>query len=203
MAAAPAFGQGAASHPYGLDPYKPSEAALLRATTSALTSETSVRELSTLDPYKPSDASLLRQAGGGLPVCCFGWGGPYGPMFGPATAPALTPLWPVEMPAPPRVEVSVVAMPQPPAAVSLAAPSSSGPTVTATFVRPTNNDGIWIRYQGQTWTSAGRAIPLQESERQRVGEYAGRPVYRLSRGGGDLIYVPSREGLFAPYRRKP
>jgi hypothetical protein len=37
---------------------------------------------------------------------------------------------------------------------------------------------------------------------QRVGEYARLPVYKLARGGDDVIYVPSRQGLVAPYRLK-
>jgi hypothetical protein len=70
LAAVPAGGQTLTPepHPYGLDPYKPSDAALLRAYGSTLVAQTPLLELNQLDPYKPSHAALLRQLGGGMPL---------------------------------------------------------------------------------------------------------------------------------------
>jgi hypothetical protein len=66
--------------------------------------------------------------------------------------------------------------------------------------RPDNNDGVWVRYDGATWVSAGVAEP-RTTAFTRVGERDGAPVYR-KRDGGDVIYLESRDGVLAPYRRK-
>ena len=55
------------SDPYGLDPYNPSDAVLLREYGAALVAQTPLLELRTLDPYMPSHAALLRQIGGAIP----------------------------------------------------------------------------------------------------------------------------------------
>jgi hypothetical protein len=55
-------------HPYGLDPYKPSDAELLRKYGSVLATRTPLLDLRRLDPYKPSHAALLRALGGALPL---------------------------------------------------------------------------------------------------------------------------------------
>ena len=72
----------------------------------------------------------------------------------------------------------------------------------ASILRPESNDGIWISYDGQKWVSAGAAVVYSESEFLRVGEYAGFPVYRRQNVREDVIYVPTRGDLIAPYRRK-
>ena len=66
--------------------------------------------------------------------------------------------------------------------------------------RPDNNDGVWIRFDGATWVSTGVAEPFTTAFTQ-VGELAGFPVYR-KQDGGSVIYLESRGGLLAPYRRK-
>jgi hypothetical protein len=206
LLAAPAFGQRPASpaYPYGLDPYKPSDAEWLRNYGAALVAQTPLLELRALDPYKPSDAALLRQIGGALPLCCPNWPG-FGPTFGPLTpsttrgvAPALSSGSPTVVPG-----SAIVVVNPPTRADSTPAPVAPGPTSISTAIAPQSNDGVWIRYAGQTWISAGRAVPLAGAEFQRIGEYARFPVYRLARGGEDVIYVPSREGMVAPYRLKP
>jgi hypothetical protein len=206
LLAAPAFGQRATTspYPYGLDPYKPSDAEWLRNYGAALVAQTPLLELRALDPYKPSDAALLRQIGGALPLCCPNWPG-FGPTFGPLTpattrgvAPGLSSGSPTVVPG-----GAVVVVNPPASADSTPAPVAPGPTSISTAIAPQSNDGVWIRYAGQTWISAGRAVPLAGAEFQRVGEYARFPVYKLARGGEDVIYVPSREGLVAPYRLKP
>jgi hypothetical protein len=66
--------------------------------------------------------------------------------------------------------------------------------------RPDNNDGIWIRYEGATWVSTGVAEPRTTAFTQ-VGEHAGFPVFRRP-DAGSVIYLQSRDGVMAPYRRK-
>jgi hypothetical protein len=46
------------------------------------------------------------------------------------------------------------------------------------------------------------AVPLQASAFDRVGDYAGFPVYVKHGEARDTIYLPSRAGLVAPYRKK-
>ena len=65
---------------------------------------------------------------------------------------------------------------------------------------PESNDGVWIRFGGEKWVADGMALPFREAEYSRVGEYAGFPVYQHA--GETRIYLPTREGVVAPYRRK-
>jgi hypothetical protein len=65
--------------------------------------------------------------------------------------------------------------------------------------RPESNDGVWIMFAGERWLSAGAAIPLT-ADFVRVGEYAGFPVFARRDFSQEVIYVPSRAGLIAPYR---
>ena len=69
LAATPAAAQTVVPElqPYGLDPYKPSDAAILRTYGGTLVQQTPLLELRQLDPYKPSHAALLRQIGNGIP----------------------------------------------------------------------------------------------------------------------------------------
>jgi hypothetical protein len=82
-------------------------------------------------------------------------------------------------------------------------PSAATPPVltSALLRRPENNDGIWIQFRDQKWVSAGKAVPLRSSEFRKIGEYDGFPVFART-GGDELIYLPTRGGLIAPYRRK-
>ncbi len=76
------------------------------------------------------------------------------------------------------------------------------PMLTSALLRrPENNDGIWIQFRGEKWVTAGKAVPLRSSEFRKVGEYDGFPVF-ASTAGGELIYLPTRGGLIAPYRKK-
>jgi hypothetical protein len=214
LAAAPASGQAPvpAAHPYGLDPYSPSDAMWLRNFGAALVAQTPLLELATLDPYKPSDAELIRQLGGAIPLCCPDWYWP-GPTFGPLmplSRPSITTSSAMRFRAPRDVDF-IAATPPPPPATSAATtadlpvvPSAQPtPMSVATLARPQGNDGVSIRYAGQSWTSAGRAIPLQGSTFERVGEYAGFPVYKQARVTDDVIYVQTRDNLIAPFRLKP
>ena len=96
LAATPAAAQTSMpeEHPYGLDPYKPSDAAILRTWGGTLVAQTPLLELSQLDPYKPSHAALLRQLGNGVPQWShFSWypSAPVpAPLMMPSTPPALS-----------------------------------------------------------------------------------------------------------------
>jgi len=202
-AVVPASGQAPASaqHPYGLDPYKPSNAELLRDYGGTLVAQTPLVELRKLDPYKPSHAALLRQLGGGIPLWGLGW---Y-----PSLIPALsTPFPTIGFMSLPAATVTVLLMGQlsTGAAGASAAPAGVAPppaSSVATLRRPESNDGVWIRYAQQKWISAGRTVPFEDSEFVRIGQYGDFPVFRRTRVSEEVIYVPTRDGLIAPYRLKP
>ena len=93
LAATPAAAQTQVPelHPYGLDPYKPSDAAILRNYGGTLLAQTPMLELRQLDPYKPSHADLLRQLGNGIPQWShFNWY-PNAPVPAPLMLPATPP----------------------------------------------------------------------------------------------------------------
>jgi hypothetical protein len=110
--------------------------------------------------------------------------------------------------------VSPTNLPQPIGAISTYSTAAGGPQSSAvaaqisaepivTLLRPENNDGIWVRYNGGKWISAGSAVPLRATEFQLVGEYFGFPVFARQGVKEDVIYIPTRAGLIAPYRLKP
>ena len=177
MLATGAAAQGVvnADHPYGFDPYKPSDAAVLReyGATLALQSPTFP-----LDPYKPSHAALIRQLGPDVPLWAPEWAlsgqGAQGAGNvdcnnceeddGIADGPRWSPL---------------------------------------TLGLPRSNDGVWIRFNDRTWISAGPAVALAPAGFTRIGERAGAAVYKRTDAGDDVIYVPTRRDLVAPFRAKP
>ena len=94
-----------AQYPYDLDPYKPSDAALLRNYGATLVAQTPLLELRKLDPYIPSQAALMRQLGGAMAP----WVGWYWPFFPPAPGAApLTPFPRAEIVIPTRPNVLVI-----------------------------------------------------------------------------------------------
>ena len=210
LAVAPAEGQTPApapapepapvEYPYGLDPYNPSDAALLREYGVTLVSQTPLSELRKLDPYKPSHAALLRQLGGGIPL----WGWAWYASPGPAPLTIFPTAGVMSLPADtvrdyPRRQGRTRADGSAPA------PDPAGPrpaTNIATLRKPESNDGVWILFGQQKWISAGPPIPFEESAFQRIGEYGAFPVFRRTRASGEIIYVPTRKGLMAPYRLK-
>ena len=110
LAAAPAAAQTQVPelHPYGLDPYKPSDAALLRTYGGTLLAQTPVLELRQLDPYKPSHADLLRQLGNGIPQWShFNWY-PAAPVPAPLMLPSTPPAMSAASPADPTGKNVVV-----------------------------------------------------------------------------------------------
>ena len=72
----------------------------------------------------------------------------------------------------------------------------------ASIGRPVSNDGVWIRYLGEKWISAGPAVPITPESFRVVGSYEGFPVLARKDGSEQVIYVPTRAGLAAPYRLK-
>ena len=208
LAVVPAFGQTppadpppATEHPYGLDPYNPTDAALLREFGVTLVSQTPLAELRKLDPYKPSHAALLRQLGGGIPLWGWAWYASPGPA--PLTLyPASTLMTP-----PGAIPNDIVRGESRtraqrggrPSAVAVPPQASS----IATLLRPESNDGVWIRYGQQKWIGAGRPVPFEESEFVRIGQYGTFPVFRRAGATEEVIYVPTRTGQVMPYRLKP
>jgi hypothetical protein len=196
FAVEPVFGQTSATvqYPYGLDPYKPSDAELLRRYGSVLTAQTPLSELRKLDPYKPSEIALLRDLGAGIPV----WA-----VWYPSVVSASVIPYPTGFPIPANITILVGQLPAAEALTSAeptgASPQPS-PTSAVTILRPETNDGLWISFAGKTWISSGPAVAFQDSQFTRVGEYGAFPVFR--RHADDVIYLPTRQGLVAPYRLK-
>jgi hypothetical protein len=142
-----------------------------------------------------------------------------------------TPSFPVRLaPTPgastPSVAISPTDFPQPIGAVSTFTPDSGAAAVgqaflqapasapapptmilpregpVATLMRPESNDGVWIMFRGERWLSAGAAVVLTDAEFSQAGDYSGFPVYTRRNVSEDMIYVPTRGGLVAPYRLK-
>jgi hypothetical protein len=200
--AAGASAQTAASHPYGLDPYKPSDAAWLREFGAALVAQTPAAALAALDPYRPSHAALLRQVGGGMPLWgpYWFWTGPGMPMSisaGVAGLPAGLTLAAADV-------RDVDLMPTTRLVDSpTAAAASPAPTGTATLARPQTNDGISVQFGGRIWTTAGRAVPRARLTVVQAGELAGTPVFKRTDLTDDVIYLQMRDGFLTPFRAKP
>ena len=175
-------------HPFGLDPYKPSDAALLREFGLALVTQTPVHELAKLDPYKPSHAALLR-LGGALPVWAIGW-----PTAMVVFDPRQEPVAAMEVAKEERRHRGTASVDRP----DVAPPAA---TSIATLRRPESNDGIWVDFDGRRWILAGRTMPLEPSHFERAGDINGHPVYRRP-GQTEVIYVDGGDTGVAPFRLK-
>ena len=202
LAVVPASGQAQASseYPYGLDPYKPSDATLLRNYGDTLVAQTPLSELQKLDPYKPSHAALLRELGGAFPL--------WGLVWYPAPIPASLMPFPATALTSQPAAVTIPEVRQPSSAADEETAATTAitpppPSSVTTLRRPETNDGVWIGFGQQKWISAGRPIPFASSEFVRVGQYADFPVFRRTGENEEVIYVPTRQGLVAPYRLKP
>jgi len=73
------------------------------------------------------------------------------------------------------------------------------PTAVATIPAPRSNEGVWLSYLGETWFSSGAAVSLTNDFRV-VGTYAGFPVFARRGSTEQVIYLPSLDGMIAPYR---
>jgi hypothetical protein len=113
----------------------------------------------------------------------------------------------------PAAAVSPTNLPQPigaigsfeaasPARADAAAPQAADQADLALIRAPENNDGIWVMFAGYKWVSAGPAVPLRAPDFQLIGDYYGFPVFARQRVRENVIYIPTRAGLVAPYRRK-
>ena len=80
------------------------------------------------------------------------------------------------------------------------APESNDARAVASLLRPESNDGVWIEFESRRWVSAGAAVPMVEADFMTAGNYKGFPVFRRRFSSDDAIYLPTREGLAAPYR---
>lgn len=142
------------------------------------------------------------------------------PSFPVATVPSTTPL-PQAATAPPAPPTSIgaIGVYTPERSTGTAGTSTPSPVGTtgliaaaplprrnqltmATVGRPASNDGLWIRYLGEKWVSAGAAVPLTPAGFRVVGNYDGFPVFARNGTSEQVIYVPTREGIVAPYRLK-
>ncbi len=177
LAATPAAAQTQVPelHPYGLDPYKPSDAAILRTYGGTLVQQTPLLELRQLDPYKPSHAALLRQIGNGIPQWShFSWypNAPVpAPLMLPATPPAMsaasqtgvTPGNVVVILVPPNGQSSVPRIsPERPGAAHSAAPTAAGSGICAGW---TEEGPPHSRASG----SDAQGIGLRLADPERVG----------------------------------
>jgi hypothetical protein len=100
-----------------------------------------------------------------------------------------------------RVAASLGAAPSvSPTPPAITTPARQEPPIES-VLRPESNDGLWVRYGGAKWLSAGAAVPLRAADFRVVGDYAGFPVF-MRASQDDTIYLPTRAGLIAPYRRK-
>jgi hypothetical protein len=141
------------------------------------------------------------------------------PMVMAAVAPTSPPLSPgaISVYTPePEVAPAVSAVPRPAVAVrddavpvteavgttGFAATRRQTAVPVVSMRRPESNDGVWIMFGGEKWISAGTAVPLVATDFVRVGQYSGFPVFARRDFAQEMIYLPSRAGLIAPYRLK-
>lgn len=68
--------------------------------------------------------------------------------------------------------------------------------------RPESNDGLWLQFGGEKWVADGTAVAFDAAGFVRVGEHAGFPVYTRAGFQEEVIYLPTRAELVAPYRLK-
>ncbi len=87
---------------------------------------------------------------------------------------------------------------EPVAAPAVPVPPPTG--LLSSVIPPRSNVGVWVRFDGAQWASSGRAVPRTASFEQ-VGTIGTVPVYR-DRATSDVIYLPTRDGVVAPYRRR-
>ena len=105
------------------------------------------------------------------------------------TASAVGPLAPL------APSAAVATAPAGPAVVESIPPANT----TTTTNTP---NGVWVRYAGARWRSAGSAVSYSPKRFVRVGIYHGMPVYRVRNGRPDEIYIPSvAGGPLAPFRK--
>jgi hypothetical protein len=68
--------------------------------------------------------------------------------------------------------------------------------------RPEGLNGIFVTFRGERWFSSGRAIELDTSRLQRVGEIGEADVYRDPNNAAVIYVAASGGGLLAPFARR-
>jgi hypothetical protein len=178
------------------DPYNPSHQAIVRNYGATLLAHAPLSALLALDAYSPSEAAFLRQLGGAIPL----WPYPVYPSW---------PGYPVSLPhrpAPPMPPCEPAREAGEPVMTTLdevltaLEPRRSAAGGTATNATPPRNSGVSIQHAGRVWVSAGPAVLYTEAEFARVGDNAGRPIFRRIGGDDNIIYVPTTMGMVAPFR---
>jgi len=123
---------------------------------------------------------------------------------GPPTSPP-QPIGAISVFTPERGAVGTSARASAPSAVGtggVLTRDRQAPRQTITLPPAVSSDGVWLRYMGGTWVSAGPAVPLRASDFLIVGEYAGFPVFARKSLNEERIYLPSVPGMVAPFRLK-
>ena len=146
-----------------------------------------------MKPYeRPRRGDLAGTAASRTPSFPIGGVGLQGPAATEPAAPAPT--------AAPTIGTIGAATPE---AVGTSGVVSTTPRRLTTLIQPRTNDGVWVPFNGAKWVSSGQAIPLASRGFTVVGDYAGFPVFAMSDGSlADVIYLPTRDGLVAPYKKK-
>ncbi|MGH9255465.1 MAG: hypothetical protein ACRD3C_12970, partial [Vicinamibacterales bacterium] len=148
---------------------------------------------------KPSHAALLRDLGGAIPLWPFWY--PLAPVPASLTPVSTT----IQVMGSETASMTILVGGQLPSGNALrnaaAAVPLPLPKKVAGALRPETN-GMWISYAGGRWISAGPAVLFDESAFVRIGEYYSFPVFRRRDVGDDVIYLPTRGDLVAPYRLK-
>ena len=106
------------------------------------------------------------------------------------------------LPAGAAIAPNAPAAPAAAAVDTTASVAAARPISVATLLRPQNNDGLSVRFENQTWVSRGEGVALDAAAFVRIGDYAGFPVFKKRDVTEDVIYLPTRAGVIAPYRRK-
>lgn len=162
-----------------------------------------------MQPYeRPRRGSLAGSAGSRLSAFPVRLAGDPGAVVVPMTA-----VSPTQVPVSLGALVSFTPEPLPlsplPAPVTVsevvpavaATPFAFEPKVIVTRTAPSSNDGVWVQYENQRWVANGRAESRTDDFAQ-VGTYGAFPVLRRAGGPIDVIYLPTRDGFVAPYRRR-
>ncbi len=112
-----------------------------------------------------------------------------------------------------RTEPVAVTPPEPfvPSSVMMISPEAQSDTAPAYGNTPGTIDrivtadrtGVWIDFAGESWFSAGPAVPLDLSRFESAGDYRGFPVFR-ERGSADarIFVTVVRGGPVAPFERR-
>jgi hypothetical protein len=189
----------------GFDPYNPSDLAVIRQYGATALAQAPLSALLQLDPYVPIQGELQRQLGSAIPLPF--WGYPWYPHSAPVpdcrpTVEQTQALQPSPRPITTFADVmgALARERGTTGAVAARAATPSTSRSTASTRKPERNTGVSLQFAGRTWISDGAAVPVVEGEFVQIGESAGFPVFRRRNTKDNVIYVPTTEGLVAPFR---